>query len=371
MANMTDYLMWRGDLLFEEAGFNEVDNLIFSELIYVDFAGIVPGIGADGGILLKDASEAFFKEHTDEEIEAKVSRTRAAAFLMREMAKTRRFGNITLSNYVDDVDFKEQSQFCAATAELDDGSLFVMYSGTDNTIVGWRENFNMSFLTETPGQLKAVDYLNRVISPRQKKIRAGGHSKGGNLAVYASVYCRESIQNRILAVYSNDGPGFTDAMVSSAEYHKMLPKIHTLVPEDSIVGMLLEREEPYRVVKSSGSGPVQHDAMTWEVMGGSFLYLDSVAQSSILLDKTLKAWINKLDDGQKKEFVDTLFTILEEGNIKTIDDLANINWKKFFELMKLSSNLEHENQEILKKTLKALLEESSRTLKENVIKKRK
>ena len=368
MANMMDYLLWRGDLLFEQAEFNEVDNLIFSELIYVDFAGIVPGLNEEESVLLRDASDAFFKKHTDEEIEAKVSSTKAAAFLMREMAKTKRFGDVKLSHYVDHVDFREQSQFCAATAELDDGSLFVVYSGTDNTIVGWRENFNMSFLTETPGQLKAVEYLNRVVSPRQKQIRAGGHSKGGNLAVYAAVYCRDSIQKKIVAVYSNDGPGFTDSMVSGQEYLKMLPKIHTFVPEDSIVGMLLERKEPYRVVKSSRSGPVQHDAMTWEVLGGSFIYLEGVAQSSILLDKTLKAWIAKLDDAQKEEFVDTLFAILEEGDIYTIDDLVNMNGKKFIELFKLGSIFEHENEEILKKTLKVIFEESNRTIKENVIK---
>lgn len=121
--------------MFGEAGFNEVDNLIFSELVYVDFGGIVPKQGEGGSILLKDASAAFFMRHTDEEIQAKVSSTKAAAFLMREMAKTKRFKNVKLSNYVDQVDFNEQSQFCAVTAELDDGSLFVAYSGTDLSLI--------------------------------------------------------------------------------------------------------------------------------------------------------------------------------------------------------------------------------------------
>lgn len=358
--------------MFGEAGFNEVDNLIFSELVYVDFGGIVPKQGEGGSILLKDASAAFFMRHTDEEIQAKVSSTKAAAFLMREMAKTKRFKNVKLSNYVDQVDFNEQSQFCAVTAELDDGSLFVAYSGTDNTIVGWRENFNMSFLSETPGQLKAVEYLNSVVQPCKRHIRLGGHSKGGNLAVYAAVYGKQSIKGQILAVYSNDGPGFTDTMIESGAYRHMLPKIHTLVPEDSIVGMLLERSGPYRVVKSSRTGPVQHDAMTWEVMGNSFVYVDTVAKGSILLDKTLKAWVGKMDKGQREAFVDTLFSILEEGDIHTIDDLADLDLKKFVGLCKLGSVIERQNQAVIKKTLKALFEESNRTIKDSIaIKKRK
>lgn len=371
MANIMDYLLWRGDLLFSEAGFNEVDNLIFSELVYVDFYSIVPEVSAKDSISLKEASALFFERHTDEEIEAKVSSTKMSAFLMREMAKTRRFGEVKLCHYIDDVDRQEQSQFCAMTIRLDDGSIFIAYSGTDNTMIGWRENFNMSFLTETPGQLKAVEYLNQIISPRQKNIRIGGHSKGGNLAVYASVYCKASIQNRILSVYSNDGPGFMGVMMEKEEYHKMLPKIHTFIPESSIVGMLLEREEDYEVIKSTANGPMQHDVMTWEVMGNHLIRSDSVTKQSELLDKTLKAWIEKLDTKQREEFVDVLFGILEEGGIQTIDDLAHISWKKFVELFKLSSTLEHESQEVIKSTLKLLLEESQKTLKETVIKKRK
>lgn len=364
MANMMDYLLWRGDLSFEQAEFNEVDNLILAELVYVDFADIVPERGSSKAITLKDASRIFFEHHTDEEIESKVSSTKAAAFLMREMAKTVRFGNIELSDYVEEISLKEQSQFCAMTIKLDDDSIFISYSGTDSTIVGWKENFNMSFLTETPGQLKAVEYLNAVVSPKQKKIRIGGHSKGGNLAVYASVHCKESIQKRILAVYSNDGPGFTDSMITKEDYNKMLPKIHTIIPESSIVGMILEHEEEYEIVKSSGSGPTQHDAMTWEVLGKSFVHVKSVAQGSVLLDKTLKAWIGKMDNEQREEFVDALFSVLEAANIKTVDDLAKMSWKKFVELMKLKNTMGKENQEVVTRTMRMLWEESNRTFRD-------
>ena len=368
---MMDYLLWRGDLLFREAPFNEVDNLIFSELVYVDFGNIVPGIDTDASIALKEASEEFFKHHTEEEIEARVSSTKMAAFLMREMAKTRRFRDIRLFHYIDDIDYAKQSQFCAVTLLLDDQSIFVSYSGTDSTIVGWRENFNMSFLEETPGQQKAVKYLNETASDDWGKLRVGGHSKGGNLAVYAAVSCKESIQEKIAEVYCNDGPGFMGSKMEAWNYQKMLPKIRIFTPEASIVGMLLEHKADCAVVKSSVSGPAQHDVMTWEVLGNSLVRVESVAAESMLLDQTLKAWIDKLEPKQREEFVDTLFEILDEGRIETVDDLANMRWKKFVELFKLSSELEHENQEIIKRTLKLLLEESQKTIKNAVIKKRK
>ena len=158
MANIMDYLEWRGDLTFAQSPFNEVDNLILSELVYVEFAGIVPSPGK-GSITLEEANTAFFSTHTDEEINARVSSTKVAAFMMREMAKTNRFGKIKLSAYINDIRVEEQSQFCAMVVELGDGLCNVVYSGTDNTIVGWKEDFNMSFLSETPGQLKAVAYL--------------------------------------------------------------------------------------------------------------------------------------------------------------------------------------------------------------------
>lgn len=225
MANIMDYLDWRGDLAIAVDGFCEVDNLLLAQLVYVDFEGIVPAPEAGGYITLEDASETFWSSHDEEEILQKVSMTKSAPFVLKKMAQTRRFAGVRLSHYINDISDEEQSQFSAMCVELEDGSLYVSYSGTDNTIVGWRENFNMGFLAETPGQLKAVAYLNGVCSDfTGTDIRVGGHSKGGNLAVYASVKCRSSIQKRIVGIYSNDGPGFWRELVEGEAYQRMLPE---------------------------------------------------------------------------------------------------------------------------------------------------
>lgn len=366
MSNLMDYLDWRGDLTFREAPFNEVDNLILAQLVYVEFAGIVPAPGEEGTITVKEACELFFASHDRKEIMERVSMTKTAAFVLEKMAQTERFCNAQLFGYINDIRKEEQSQFSVVCVRLDDKSIYVSFSGTDNTIVGWRENFNMGYLSETPGQLKAVDYLNHMVKEDWKKIRVGGHSKGGNLSVYASVKCDRNIQKRIVKVYSNDGPGFSEEMIQSKEYQRMLPKIKTILPESSIVGMLLEHQEKFEVVKSSQSGIQQHDAMSWEVLGSHFVYVEEVAPQSILLDETMKKWIFQLTKEQREEIVDTVFSMLDDAKIYTVDDFYNSKWKKVQELMKAKSKLSPETQELFSKALRMLWKTGNQTVKKSV-----
>jgi hypothetical protein len=354
MANVMDYLEWRGDLSFRAAPFNEVDNLILSQLVYVEFEGIVPGEDSKEDISLVEASELFWSKNSEEEIRARVSMTKSAPFLMREMAKTKRFRNIRLSKYVEDISAEEQSQFSVVRVTLADGSIYIAFSGTDNTIVGWRENFNMGFLAETPGQLKAVAYLNRTVEEHHKKVRVGGHSKGGNLSVYAAVKCDPKIQEKIIHVYSNDGPGFSKSMVESPAYQRMLPKISTILPESSVVGMLLEHQESFEVVRSTESFIQQHDAMSWEVLGTSFVYVKHLAIESILLDETMKKWLEQLSDEEREQIVDTVFELLEEAGIRTVDDFYHSKWKKIQELLRAKSRLPEETNKLFSKAMKLL-----------------
>ena len=152
MANMMDYLAWRGDLSFAASEFNEVDSLILSQLVYVDLDGIVPGTDTKESISLAEASESYWETHDREEILSRVSMTKSAPFVMKKMAKTRRFSNLRLRGYVNDINDEEQSQFSVMCVTFPDETLYVAFRGTDNTITGWREDFNMGYLSETPGQ---------------------------------------------------------------------------------------------------------------------------------------------------------------------------------------------------------------------------
>ncbi len=366
MANVMDYLDWRGDLSWEADPFNEVDNLILSQLVYVDFEGIVPGRESEEEISLEEASELFFQKNREEDILAKVSMTKMSAFVMKKMAQTPRFAKVRLSKYVNDIDLEEQSQFSVLCITLQDGSIFIAYSGTDSTIVGWHENFNMGYLEETPGQRKAAAYLNETMEKNSRPLRIGGHSKGGNLSVYAAVMALPKIQNRIVAVYSNDGPGFRKEILESESYRNLEARISRILPESSIVGLLLEHDSRYKVIKSMERGAMQHDPMSWEVLQNHFVYVDDVNVQSLMLDEAMKNWLEQLDEAQRRQIVESAFSVLEAAEIYTVDDFFQSKLKKIQEIIKAMSDLPEETQKVLYEAIRLLWKSGNDTIRKKV-----
>ena len=272
MANILEYLDWRGDLTLLERPFNEVDNLILAEICYLDFSGFVPAGFQTQQVTLLDAASAYFAAHPETNMGVLVPDQ--IPVLVEHAAKTARFSDVRLLGYVNRIDEETQTQFSALTMLLPDGSAYVAFRGTDDTIVGWKEDFNMAFTPEIPAQKYAAEYLRQVSGALPfRPLLVGGHSKGGNLAVYAAVFCGQDVQNRILAVYNNDGPGFYSSLLSLPEHKPVAGKITTLLPESSVVGMLLEHEEAYQVVRSTQVGLMQHDGFSWQVKGERFEHL--------------------------------------------------------------------------------------------------
>ncbi len=367
MANISDYLDWRGDIPFSQDPFNEVDNLILAELAYTDFAGIVPGEDENGWVTIQKACEAFFSYHSDEEIMSAVSSTKVAPYLMKKMIHSRRFGGLHLSGYVNEIDEDIQAQFSALTYDLGDGTYYVAYRGTDNTIIGWKEDFNMAFLYQTAGQLRAAQYLNSRCRSLCGRVRVGGHSKGGNFAVFAAAFCEESAQRKIMEVYSNDGPGFLPQVIAAPGYQRILPKVKSIVPEASIVGMLLENETCHQVVKSSQTGAYQHDAMSWEVLGNEFVSVPERAAESVIFDMTVKKWLMGLSKDDREEFVDILFGILQSTGATTIDELSETRMKGLGQMGAYLSSLSSEQQKMFWEILKKLAVSGGESVKDKVL----
>ena len=365
MADVRDYLDWRGDLSFKEVPFNEVDNLILAQLAYVNFDGIVPGIAYDESVTLEAACELFFKINDEKKVLKQKSFTRIATLLMKQMVQSERFKNLKLSKYKNHIDYEKQKQFAALHMELEDDTIYIAFRGTDDTIVGWREDFNMSFMAPIPSQIEAVEYINKTARDLKQPIRLGGHSKGGNLAIYAAVQCEADIKDKILKVYNNDGPGFNQEMMMSPDYQNMLNKIKTIVPQHSVVGMLLEHEEEYAVVRSKQIGLFQHDAMSWEVLGSEFVYLEETTKGSQMLDDTFKAWINNLSQEERAQFVETLFSILEATGAKTLSDLSKAKLKKASMILKSYHAMDETTKEMLLHTIKLLTNEYYKVFKKS------
>lgn len=316
MADLFDYLTWRGDLSFTQSPPNEVDALIFSGLSYIRYGERVtknPGTP----VALKDAAEEFFSlpDHQNR-IQLKKDLE-----LIRRAADSRRFGNVNLFQYRDVVLEEEQTQFAAVTFLLEDGSAFAAFRGTDTTLVGWKEDFNMSFMQVVPAQLMALDYVRMIQAELWQPLRLGGHSKGGNLAVFAAARSSPAMQERILSVYSHDGPGFNDYLMGDVGYQAMVPKIHTYLPQSSVIGMLLEHEEPYTVIRSRQVGLLQHDFYSWEVLGPSFIPMEEITAGSRFLNGTLKNWLADMTTQERSQVVDALFGLLQMGDLDSALDI--------------------------------------------------
>lgn len=313
-----DYLAWRGDITFRERPLNEIDNLVLAELSYAEMEDIVPEKGG-GTVPLREVAAAYREKGYQSVLINDPGPLLAAA------GESMRYAPVRAGSYVNHIDPDRQVQFSAVSFYLPDGALYVAFRGTDDTIVGWREDFNFSF-TETPGQTDAAAYLNEVGAAFDGPIYVGGHSKGGNLAVYAAAFCGAAVQEKIARVYSNDGPGFHQAVVASPQYQEMLGKVQSIIPESSLVGILLSSQAERKIVKSSASGILQHNPLTWQVRGTAFELVDSQSPASLFLDEALSRWIDGLDDQQRQHFVSAVFDSMDASGIQTVTALHAGRW---------------------------------------------
>lgn len=357
MGNIMDYLDWRGDLSFDESPFNDVDNVILSQLAYVDFRDIIPSVQMNKGITLKAASRLFFDLHTKEELAQDKSFIKDAPYLMQKAAQTKRFCDIVLSDYVDTVDEMLEKQFGAFHIRLTPQCTYVAFRGTDDTLVGWKEDFNMSFLSPVPSQEAAVKYLDDTCSFMRGRLYVGGHSKGGNLAIYSAIHCSRRVRKKLQCVYNNDGPGFDISEVRSEEYQSMLPYIRSIVPENSIVGMLLEHDDDYIIVKSSQTGIMQHDAMSWQVLGTNMVTTRKLSAQSRRLKRAFSSWINSVDNEKRCEFVETLFGLLSSCGARNLSDITADRFRSTREVIKQYASLDKESRNLLKSMLLSLTDQ--------------
>ena len=317
-----DYVDWRGDLTFAQDPFNEVDSVILSMVCFLDFSEIVPGPHESGSITLRDAMAQMPREFEGER--------RLGAILPDDIlymshlaAESVRYGDAELFAFENTIDEEKEMQFGALTFRLSDGSLFAAFRGTDDTIVGWKEDFNMTFRESIPAQLLAAQYTKEISERYPMHLYMGGHSKGGNLAVYSAVKSDALIRSRIQAVYNHDGPGFTDFVMEDPAYLEMVPRISTIIPQSSVIGMLLEHREPYTVVKSKQMGLLQHDFYSWLLEGPEFVPMEEVTDQSKFLDLTIKEWLNGMTIEERNEIVDTVFDLLSIGNVSSVFDLIH------------------------------------------------
>ena len=353
MANLMDYLDWRGDLTLAVSPFNEVDALILAELSFVDFAGIVPPPEVGRGVRLNEAAEAFFTRHGGRDVDMGVLVPDGISQMLRKLMASPRFCGMTLNGYEALLDDEVEEQFSALTIDLGNGSIYISFRGTDDTIVGWKEDLNMGFLEEIPSQKQAVDYVARIARQYgDKTLRIGGHSKGGNLAVYSAAKSSGDIQERIVAVHNNDGPGFVWDISKTPGHKRIAGRIRTVLPQASVVGMLMEHEKHYQVVYSTYDGLYQHDGFSWQVKGTQFVHLDDFSREGKLVDEALSSWADSLNSQQREALAEALYSVFTATGAKTLSELNEEKLKSASAMLKTYKNLDRESRRMVSEMFK-------------------
>ena len=336
MANMVDYLAWRGDVPFEASPWNEIDGLLIATLSYLDFHG---GKDPKGWTLEEMARIDLLRQGTTNSF---VNRKKA----FEAMAAGDRFRTCRLHHAIALTDADIGMQFSALCLDLPDGTTCVAFRGTDNTLIGWREDFNMAYTTRVPAQEAAILYLGRAAALSKRPLRLVGHSKGGNLAVYAAAYAKKSVQNRIESIWSYDGPGMNRETSQTEEYLRIKDKIHSFVPQTSIIGMLMDYYEPYTVVHSTASGITQHDPMSWQIYGPRFETLPSIDQTAMVTRETLHEWLQNSTPEQRASFVDALFGMAESTKATKMSELTSEKLKTLLTMVGNRKDVDPETRRV-------------------------
>ena len=357
MGNIIDYAR-EEQRSFEELPFNEVDALILAQLAYEDIPRLVPALDDERNMygtfrgrmhhfpmdrhnlrqsakaLLRAPFSAITLKQMDEVLHGGADsacqhQVHAVNFtdpaimhsFVRTVAANPRFSGLRVGAFAERFDTDEQTQTAALTFLLPDGTLVLSFRGTDDSLVGWKEDFNMAFQYPVPAQRMAADYICAVAKLWPGDMILTGHSKGGNSAVYAAMNAPAKIRKRITAVYSLDGPGFPEHVVTSEPYLSTVSKVHKIVPDSSIIGMVLETPEPCVVVKADCEGLMQHFAFAWQIDGDAFVRVDDIAPSSHEFNSSFNRWMTSLSREEREHAVDALFQVIHASGATTFSGL--------------------------------------------------
>lgn len=356
MANLEDYIKWRGDLSFKISPFNEIDNMILARFSYMPFKRIkmepketIESIANK----MKDFDEEKFGFHGDRE-------------MCQLMGNSERFKRLVVTDFEENNDKKTEKQFSAITIHLPERTIYLSFNGTDNSIVGWKEDFNMSFMENVPSQLEGAEYTKRIAAKyKNTKILLGGHSKGGNIAVYSAIACGKRIQNRIKKVINCDGPGFDKTIVESENYKNIIDKVFTYIPQDSIIGRILEHEEKYDIVLSNSKGIYQHDIHSWQVEGTKVVTVDKLTNNSDTINQTLRAYLKNTTPEQRKMFVGIVYEIIESTNVSTFKEFSKVWIQKLPTIFKTYKNINEEDKKMMTQMVVEFFKTGNQVFKDN------
>lgn len=357
MANINDYLLWRGDLpISKDFPFNEIDSMILARFSYLRFDKI-----------------KMKKLETIESISSKMKNLKNEEFLyngdkelITYLGESIRFKNMVVTDYVKTNDKEAEKQFGAITIHISIKEMYVSYIGTDSTVYGWKEDFNMAFMENVPCQVAGKEYLERIAKQYPvKKIRIGGHSKGGNVAIYAAITALSKIQNKMIKVYNYDGPGFSKDIIAQYGNEDIISKIETYIPQDSIIGRIMNHKEKTTISYSIEKGILQHDIYSWQVLKDNMIKSEKTTQNSENLNQTVTDWLESSTAEERKIFFDAIFELVYSTEADTFGDISKTFTTSIPKVLKKYQEISHENRKTITEMIKLFITTYLNVMKEN------
>ncbi len=348
MKNMLDYIKEFGHVSFEERAFSEIDALVLTELEYLPLEKVVPSDeNGENFVTVKEIAE-YMQEHKQELFdENPMMITQERHEVSQVIADAPRFQSLKFFGVVSEWDKDTTKQFAAVTVEVEPSVRLVVFRGTDETLIGWKEDFLMTYSPLVAAQTDAKEYLAKQASLFDGDLMVSGHSKGGNLAIYAAATQEEDVQLRIVDIFCFDSPGLYRSVLETKGYQNIVPLAMRYIPQDSLVGLMLESEVPYVIVKSNATGAMQHSAMTWEIEDGQFIKMEKLTKNSQLNDQTLKKWTESVSDEELELFWNVFFELLFSVGIDTVNDLYGQFMHYVQEFLKAAGDMDEEKRELL------------------------
>jgi len=348
MKNMLDYIKEFGHVSFEERAFSEIDALVLTELEYLPLEKVVPSDeNGENFVTVKEIAE-YMQEHKQELFdENPMMITEERHEVSQVIADAPRFQSLKFFGVVSVWDKDTTKQFAAVTVEVEPSVRLVVFRGTDETLIGWKEDFLMTYSPLVAAQTDAKEYLAKQASLFDGDLMVSGHSKGGNLAIYAAATQEEDVQLRIVDIFCFDSPGLYRSVLETKGYQNIVPLAMRYIPQDSLVGLMLESEVPYVIVKSNATGAMQHSAMTWEIEDGQFIKMEKLTKNSQLNDQTFKKWTESVSDEELELFWNVFFELLFSVGIDTVNDLYGQFMHYVQEFLKAAGDMDEEKRELL------------------------
>ena len=335
MGNLITYVQQYGAQTFEDKSLTDIDVLVLTEIAYLPFDEIVPkSFDITEAISLEQLGKEFetIKEKEHENNPFMITSERIE--LLEVVSKSQRYKEIKVFGFMNDIDDERTKQFAAVCYQWEEENRWIIFRGTDETLIGWKEDFMMTYSDLIPAQTDAIEYLKKQAETFSGTLNVSGHSKGGNLSLYASAMQEEAIQNRIEQIYCWDAPGVHHSILGTEGYQRVVSKAKRYIPQDSIVGLMLESQVPYHIIESQGSGISQHSALMWNIEEDHFVELTELTKNSQLTDQTFKQWTEVVSDEDLKLFFDTFFELIFEMGVETVNDVYynfRMYMQKFFE----------------------------------------